>query len=764
MHFNHRTFFTVTLILLISYVIIKYFSFQNTLNNYLQSRYQESSQNLQILIDNKKQIVQAMALNFANSETVQRAYREDNSSRLKREYSKSFSKLQHQFTLKNLLFFKSSSELFAKFPLSTLKKGSNLDEDINWIIQNGNGSATIIDDAIRVIQPVVDNKTHTILGVVVVEMELKAILNIFTQTFKEDIFIVNNNTITSIDGKEIKSLKIQDINQSKYIWDGNYGFYLLNYGNLHNNSKYKIIAVENLEDIYSGFYKTLLQESLINLLILTLIYIVLRRETDKTFRKIEKLSQLSIKLHNREFSYLNHFDLTETGEIQIDILSNNIVDMGIALDNFYQGLKEDINEKNQKLKRSFYIDNLTSIYNRRALEEDCGNIICSNKNVLKQDTETRECKVLILLDIDKFSTINDFFGLTIGDYTLKKVAIKLEQIANRYNAKAYRIGSDIFAFAMFDEEDEKIIKYLINKLNNFTVIYEPDEVEINLDFTFGISRESRGGVSIANSEIALHEAKSRKVREFVFSQDFVIKEKYAHNIALSNKIRDGIKNDRFVTFYQPIYNKNREIVKYEALVRLKDGDRYLTPYHFLEYAQKTKYYFEITKIVIDKSFKRFEENSLEFSVNLSARDIVNRDMAQYIEEKVKKFHTPSNITFEILESEHIEELETVLDFIKRVRAYGVKIAIDDFGSGYSNFSYLLDIKPDYLKIDGSIIKDIATKRGNYLIAKTITEFAKVSHFTVIGEFIDSEEVLQKAMSIGVDMFQGYYLSQPLKEI
>ena len=184
----------------------------------------------------------------------------------------------------------------------------------------------------------------------------------------------------------------------------------------------------------------------------------------------------------------------------------------------------------------------------------------------------------------------------------------------------------------------------------------------------------------------------------------------------------------------------------------------------MQYAKNTKYYFDITKVVIEESFKNFRDLDVSFSINLSADDILNHDISQYIEENLSNFPKPSNITFEILESEQIEQFEPILEFIRKVRKYGVKIAIDDFGSCYSNFSYLLQIRPDYLKIDGSIIKKIATDENALLVAKTIVQFAKLSNFKVIAEFVDSEEVFKQGREIGVDMFQGYYLGMPLQNL
>jgi EAL domain-containing protein (putative c-di-GMP-specific phosphodiesterase class I) len=180
----------------------------------------------------------------------------------------------------------------------------------------------------------------------------------------------------------------------------------------------------------------------------------------------------------------------------------------------------------------------------------------------------------------------------------------------------------------------------------------------------------------------------------------------------------------------------------------------------LNHAKKTREYFKITKIVIDKSFEKFEKfPNIKFSVNISADDIVNEAICGYILKKLEKFPYPANVTFELLESEEITNFKKVKDFIHKVRDLGASIAIDDFGSGYSNFVYI-DIKPDYIKIDGSIIKNINTHKANELIVEGIVRLAKGIGIKTVAEFVDSDEVLQKCINLGVDMFQGYYLGKP----
>jgi EAL domain-containing protein (putative c-di-GMP-specific phosphodiesterase class I) len=195
----------------------------------------------------------------------------------------------------------------------------------------------------------------------------------------------------------------------------------------------------------------------------------------------------------------------------------------------------------------------------------------------------------------------------------------------------------------------------------------------------------------------------------------------------------------------------------------EDGNIIL-PFFFLDVAKKTKKYFDITKIVIAQSFEMFKDKDVEFSVNLSIMDILEPRIFNYILMMLKKYDIGSKVVFEIVESEYIENFQTVINFIDEVKKYGCKIAIDDFGTGYSNFAYLIKLKADYLKIDGSLIKNINTDQNSYLVVLTIVEFAKKLGMQTIAEFVENEHIFKIVKELGIDYSQGYHFSPPQKKL
>jgi len=254
--------------------------------------------------------------------------------------------------------------------------------------------------------------------------------------------------------------------------------------------------------------------------------------------------------------------------------------------------------------------------------------------------------------------------------------------------------------------------------------------------------------------------------EIIYSKDLQLEKFYENNRIWAVRIKNALNDDRIVPFYQAIYNtKTKKIEKYECLVRLigKDGKVY-SPFYFLDIAKKSRQYLLITKKVIEKSFEYFKDKDFEFSINLTLEDIIDKNMREFILKKLHEYNIGHKVVFEIVESEEIVDFDEINEFIANVRELGCKIAIDDFGSGYSNFAYLIKLKADYIKIDGSLIKDILTNKNSEEIVSTIINFSKKQGFKTIAEFVSSKELFDKISELGIDYVQGYYIGEPKKTI
>jgi len=238
--------------------------------------------------------------------------------------------------------------------------------------------------------------------------------------------------------------------------------------------------------------------------------------------------------------------------------------------------------------------------------------------------------------------------------------------------------------------------------------------------------------------------------------------KFVDDVVLLKNVLDYGSIEPYI---QPIFDtkdSSKQIKKFECLMRLvpnKDGQA-LSVFPYLETAKKIKLYEKMMEIMIDKSINMFCNQNTQFSINLSYEDISNNSFRDIIYDKIKNCSTPQNIIFEILESDFIEDFSIVENFAKYVRNFGCKIAIDDFGSGYSNMENILKLKPDIIKIDGSLIKDIDVSNESKIIVKNIINMAKELNAKTVAEYIHSKEVYDITLELGVDFLQGFYLGEP----
>jgi EAL domain-containing protein (putative c-di-GMP-specific phosphodiesterase class I) len=208
-------------------------------------------------------------------------------------------------------------------------------------------------------------------------------------------------------------------------------------------------------------------------------------------------------------------------------------------------------------------------------------------------------------------------------------------------------------------------------------------------------------------------------------------------------------------------NKNDEIIKYEALMRIFDKDKnIILPNVFIYKAKKCRLYNKLMEILINKIIVYISKYKINVSINLDYVDILNPQIKKSLLDKIKANNIGNYLTLEILESEKVSNFNIVNDFINEVKKYGVKIAIDDFGSGFSNYENILNLDIDYIKIDGSLIKRIDEETYLNLI-KSIVLFSKQQNIKVVAEFVSDLKILRYVKNIEVDYSQGYHIGKPM---
>ena len=411
-------------------------------------------------------------------------------------------------------------------------------------------------------------------------------------------------------------------------------------------------------------------------------------------------------------------------------------------------LEEKVNEKTEELLERLYTNTLTGLPNRRSLLNDINNY---------------DDGALLIINIDDFKEINDFFGQAAGDNVLISFSQKLSDLVSEDpSVTLIHLFGDEFAILFTTKPSKNAFTQfattLSKKIERMTFSLEDNQLSL---------RVSIGGVyqlqeALEKADIALKSAKKQRKDFVLYDETFNIEQQYRNNMEWTKKINSAIENDKILPFFQPIYDNNsNKIVSAECLIRLIDNDdNVITPYHFLTIAKKSKLYSKLTKIMIEKSCQYFENINCNFSINLSVEDMLDHEIVAFILYNVKKYNVSNKIVFELLETEGIENYEEVARFISEMKFLGCKIAIDDFGSGYSNFEYLLQLNVDYIKIDGSLIKNLDTDTNAQLVVETIVNFAKKLNMVVVAEFVHNEAVFEKVKELQIERSQGFYLAQP----
>ena len=461
---------------------------------------------------------------------------------------------------------------------------------------------------------------------------------------------------------------------------------------------------------------------------------------------------LQRKLPNAEIILLKHKDKSQTNLI-VYSLEQNTQDEHLS-DELLNALHVENTQVIQELKSckkellsKYFIDNLTQL---------------PNIYQLRKDLQERENYTLVNIAIDNFITINNFYGSIVGDYLIEKISSFLQELLKN---KLYRISGTEFIF--FLDKDlsfydlKEYLTSLYKDIKNISIYYQENKIDVGLTLASCVHSEQKNIFSKVS--MALKYAKDKKLPFWIYEDRMKFEDEYARNLQTANTVRYAVENSKIVPYFQPIVNNITEkIEKYECLARLIDeNDNVISPILFIPIAKNIKVYNLITKMIIDKSFAIFEKNEFSFSINLSMEDIVNSDMFEFIIQKLKMSPASSRVIFEILESEAIQDFDKIVRFIKEIKRYGAKIAIDDFGSGYSNFSYILKMDVDFLKIDGSLIENIDTDSNSFLVVETIVNFAHKLKIKTIAEYVHSSTVMDKVKEMKIDYSQGFHIDKPL---
>ena len=284
------------------------------------------------------------------------------------------------------------------------------------------------------------------------------------------------------------------------------------------------------------------------------------------------------------------------------------------------------------------------------------------------------------------------------------------------------------------------------------------------------------GCKLDNVDLAYYSSRAEMMKKnmqfYVSSPDSKqldedeIREKY-HMV---NVVNYAISHDTVIPYYQGILdNKSKKIHHYESLMRLQDeSGRVYYPGEFLDIARKFGLLYDsLSLIMIKKVFERFKNaKESSVSINMGIRDIQNPDIVKYIYSFLGTVQKPQNFIFEILENEDISDYDSLMEFVDRIHELGGKISIDDFGSGYSNLQHLMSIHSDFIKIDGSIIRQCCESSESENLIALIAGWKNISsrEVKIVAEYVENDGIQNKMTRYDIDYSQGYLFSKPAADI
>lgn len=390
-----------------------------------------------------------------------------------------------------------------------------------------------------------------------------------------------------------------------------------------------------------------------------------------------------------------------------------------------------------------------------------------NRVALGQDIKTIKHPQLLLLDILKFSDVNNAYGPARADQIICHFAKHLARFSHPLLKphQTYRLHGDEFAILI---DQEKMPREIDDLFRDFLVYISAFEYKVSLDesvrlkVTAGVVL-NRQTDFITSAKIALHTAREQDRSIVLYSEDLPQASGFQKNLSQLKALQQAIAEKRLIAWFQPIFHtETMEVISYEALARIVDhkGDVQLMPNEFLPVSHRYQIYYKVTREILGCTIEWLSGNNLNASINLSIRDIEHRGTREHILRTIHKSGMGHRLSFELLESDAISDLDLTLKFFGQLSRLGCRLGIDDLGKEYSNFDRLIALPLDFIKLDGGVIHTIGDTQKGFSVVENIVMLAHQHNIKVTAEAISTERYLDVARQLKCDHIQGYYVGVP----
>lgn len=422
--------------------------------------------------------------------------------------------------------------------------------------------------------------------------------------------------------------------------------------------------------------------------------------------------------------------------------------------------------QNEELTYMAYYDDLTGLYNRNYFVRLLGEF-------LHKADENHNIVSVLIIDIDDFRKVNDGLGIIVGDELVQMFGAFLREFTNE-NIIVCHLNSDVYCMAIYNPVGARSVENIHHAIQNRTkeVFHLSGGQEIKITVSVGVAEYPEAAQNVLElincAEIVMFKGKSLGKNMIQYFNAPILNE-FLQSVTIENKLKEAVFQKHFEIYYQPqVYAGNKKLRGVEALIRWQDSPgHYISPAVFIPIAEKNGNIIAIGKWVLENSIKQYAQwynkYGIDFvlSINISAMQYRREDFVSELVRMINEYQVdPSCIELEITESILIEDFDIILEKLKVLKEYGVRVSLDDFGTGFSSLAYLKKLPIDTLKIDKSFIDTVVSDSSTRIITECIVNMVKALGFESIAEGVEEETQYQYLHAIGCDVIQGFLFGRP----
>ena len=466
-------------------------------------------------------------------------------------------------------------------------------------------------------------------------------------------------------------------------------------------------------------------------------------------RPINKLAGAAQRIQSGNYS--EKVDVEQKGEIG-------------ALASSFNHMLDGIASRERENMRLAFEDHLTGLPNRAMFHDRLSQALMVAK---RQGLSVG----VMMLDLDRFKYVNDTLGHPVGDMVLKAVAMRLRDLLRESDTVA-RLGGDEFAILLpsGDPERTNIVaaKVLHSLESPILAEGQPIDVGTSIGIVYYPEHGEDANMLLRRADIAMYAAK--RAKSGFATYDPRLEEDRQDHLSLLGELRRAIEQDELVLHYQPKFNiASSAVTGVEALIRWQHPVRgNVSPAEFIPFAEQTGNIRMITRWVVDSAVRQCGEwqaagHRLKISINISARDLLDKELVPYVAEKLREYHVePGLICCELTESALMEDPERARETLAQLHNLGLKLSMDDYGTGYSSLAYIKDLSLDELKIDRAFISGMHADAQSAAIVHSTIELGHRLGMIVVAEGVENDSELTALKTFGCDYAQGYHVCRPMQ--